>query len=467
MTVPIQSARLDPGCGLALGAAGRDDAAPVEGPCAADQHPQLVVAQEHHVIGDVQPPRLDQLASDRHQHQADVGVRALVDVEVVVRRQWRHAEVDLVGRAHLLERLAGQALEDLGGGGLDVAAHRRDRGGEVVVAGEVVAHEVERRLHVLAHGREDELVAPHRVPAELALVGLDPLGDEPAAAIGRMQGARDRRPVARPERLAELGVVADLVLHPPQGLDRVPVAVRGRVLETAQQRLVDGAARPLHHRPQVERRGQLREVQHPVDLPVPIVDVDRVLEHAGDLGQRHAISGVELVLEVREVALHLGHQAVAPPVREVEAVDGQHRVEVGAHRTGERGVARDPGPVARAVLRAVDPQVGVGRDRRRVDVAVDVLGQPVDGERRAEPPEHVVAAQPPAADVEEHRAHGVGDVEVVVDPEQVPLGVRGPVHRERVVAEELAQDLLRRAHWLGPPTPAPRTAGDRQSFDHR
>ena len=50
---------------------------------------------------------------------------------------------------------------------------------------------------------------------------------------------------------------------------------------------------------------------------------------------------------------------------------------------------------------------GIGRDGRRVDVAVDVLGQPVDRERRPEPAEHVVAAQPPAADVEEHRADRV------------------------------------------------------------
>ena len=310
-------------------------------------------------------------------------------------------------------------------------------------------------------------MAPDRVPAELALVGLDPLGDEPAAALRLAKRFGDRRAVAGAEGRPELGVVADLVLHPPQGLDRVPVAVRRRVLQPAEQLLVHRAAGPLHDRPQVERRGQLGEVQHPVDLPVPVVDVDRVLEHARDLGQGHPVGGVELALEIREVALHLGDQAVPPPVREVEAVDGQHGVEVGAHRAGERGVARHPRAVAGAVLRAVDPQVGVGRDRRRVDVAVDVLGQPVDGERGAEPPEHVVAAQPPAADVEEHRAHGVGDVEVVVDPEQVPLGVRGPGHRERVVAQELAQDLLRRAHWLGPPTPAPRTAGDRQSFDHR
>ena len=43
----------------------------------------------------------------------------------------------------------------------------------VVVGLEVAADELDDRLHLLAHGREDELVAPDAVPAELALVGLD------------------------------------------------------------------------------------------------------------------------------------------------------------------------------------------------------------------------------------------------------------------------------------------------------
>ncbi len=310
-------------------------------------------------------------------------------------------------------------------------------------------------------------MAPHGVPAELALVRLDPLGQEAPSPLRPPQRGRDRRAVAGPEGTSQLGVVAHLVLHPPQGLDRVPVAVRGRVLETAQQRLVDAAPRPLHHRPQVERRGQLGEVEHPVDLPVPIVDVDRVLEHARELGERHPLGGIELGLEVAEVPLHLRDEAVPPPVGEVRAVHGQDGVEVAPHRRRERRVPGHPGGVPAAVLGAVDPQVRIGRDRRRVDVPVDRLREPVDRERGPEAAEHVVAAQPPAADVEEHRAHRVRDVEVVVDPEQGLLGLRRPGHGERVVAQELAEDLLRRLHWLGPPRRAVARGRRWRLFDHR
>ena len=430
----------------------------------ADQHPQLVVAQEHHVVGLVQAPGLHQLAADRHQHQPDVRVRALVDVEVVVGRERGHPQVGLVGRAHLVEGVARQAVEDLDRRRLDVAAHRRDRRREVVVARDVVADEVEHGLHLFAHGRIDELVAPHGVPAELALIRLDPVGDERPPALGAAEGLGDGGGVAAVEGRAQLRVVADLVLHPPQGLDRVPVAVRGGVLQPAQQLLVDRAAGLLHHRAQVEGRRQLGEVEHPVDLPVPVVDVDRVLEQDGRLRQGHRVAAVQLGLEVGEVALHLGDEAVAPPVGELGAVDRQDHVEVAAHRGGEGLVAGDAGAVARAVLGAVDPHRGIGRDRRGVDVAVDVLGQPVDRERGAEAAEHVVAAQPPAPDVEEHRAHRVRDVEVVVDPEQPLLGVRVPGDGERVVAEELAEDLLRFAHRL---TSRPQGFDDRSCYAGR
>ena len=280
--------------------------------------------------------------------------------------------------------------------------------------------------------------------------------------------ARDRGRVAAAgrERRPQLGVVADLVLHPPQRLDRVPVAVRRGVLQPAQQLLVDRAADPLHHRPQVERRRQLGEVQHPVDLPVAVVDVDRVLEQRRELGQRHLAGRVEALLEVREVALHLRDEPLAPPVGEVLAVDRQDRVEVLAHARGERLVARDAGDVARAVLRALDAERGIGRDRGRVDVAVDVLRQPVDGERRPEPPEHVVAGEPPATDVEEHRADRVRDVEVVVDPEEVLLDLGIPGHRERVVTEELAEDLLCRCHGLSSARSRISCSG-RGAIDHR
>ena len=163
------------------------------------------------------------------------------------------------------------------------SAHRLDRAREVVVGREIAADELDDRLHLLADGREDELVAPHGVPAELALVRLDALGDEPPAALARPAGrATISGDLLGREGGPQLGVVADLVLHPPERLDRVPVAVRGGVLEPAEQRLVDAAAVLLHDRAQVQRRRQLGEVEHPVDLPVAIVDVDRVLEEAGD-----------------------------------------------------------------------------------------------------------------------------------------------------------------------------------------
>ena len=68
-----------------------------------------------------------------------------------------------------------------------------------------------------------------------------------------------------------------------------------------------------------------------MDLPVAVVDVDRVLEERRELGERHAVGLVEARLEVLEVALHLRHQPVAPPVGEVLAVDRQDGVEVLAH----------------------------------------------------------------------------------------------------------------------------------------
>jgi hypothetical protein len=86
---------------------------------------------------------------------------------VVVGRERCHAQVDGVGGPHLLERLAGQAFEDLLRGHLDIEPHRLHRGRVVVIAVEVPAHELDDRTDLLADRREDELVAPHGVPAEI------------------------------------------------------------------------------------------------------------------------------------------------------------------------------------------------------------------------------------------------------------------------------------------------------------
>ena len=217
----------------------------------------------------------------------------------------------------------------------------------------------------------------------------------------------------------QLRVRLGLLLHLPQRFDRVPVAVVGAVLQPAQQRVVDLAVRLLHDRAQVQRRGQLGEVEHPVDLPVAIVDVDRVLQQHRQLRQRHLVLAVQLLLEELEVALHLRHEPVVPPVDEVLAVDGQRRVEVLADALAVLGIERHPRAVSGAVLHRVDRPAPVRRDGRGVQVAVDVLDDPVGRERRPEAAEHVVARQPPAADLLEHRAQRVRAVQVVEDPEEL------------------------------------------------
>ena len=286
-------------------------------------------------------------------------------------------------------------------------------------------------------------MAPDCVPAELLLVGLDPLGDEAPAAVAALERGDDlgRRVVL--EGLGQLSVGLCLLLHLPQRADRVPVAIVGAVLQPAQQRIVDPAVRLLHHRPQPQRCRQLGEVEHPVDLPVAVVDVDRVLEQHGQLGQRHLRFVIQARLEIVEVVLHLGHQPVAPPVGEVLAVDRQRRVEVLAHAAGVGRVERHARAVARAVLHRVDLPIRIGRHGRRVQVAVDVLDDPVGREGRAEAAEHVVARQPPATDLLEHRTQRVRAVQVVEDPEEVLLALRAPLDRKRLVAQELVEDLVR------------------------
>ena len=234
------------------------------------------------------------------------------------------------------------------------------------------------------------------------------------------------------ERGAQLGVGLDLVLHLPERLDRVPVAVRDRGLQAAGEPRVDLALDLGDRRAERERGRELGEVDHPVDLPVAIVDVDRVLQQHG---QRDELERVHVdAVEVGEVALDLGPQALAPPARELRAVVRQHGAEIAADAGRIPVEPRHARDVAGVVLGALDRDV-VGRNRGRVEVAVDVLGDPVGRERRAEAPEHVIAGQPPAADVEEHRRQRVGAVQVVEDPQPLAL-TRVPRDRERVVPVE-------------------------------
>ena len=162
--------------------------------------------------------------------------------------------------------------------------------------------------------------------------------------------------------------------------------------------------------------------------------------------RRQLVLLVQHPLDVVEVALHLGDEAGPPPVRELEAVDGQDRAQVGTDLAGVLVVLGDDRMGREVVLLRRDVDAGLGRDGGRVQVAVDVLVDPVRRERRAEAAEHVVAGEPPAADVLVHRAERLRAVQVVVDPEQQLLGLGRPLHGERVVAEELAEDFFLQGH---------------------
>ena len=328
----------------------------------------------------------------------------------------------------VLERLAGEPLEDLLGRGCDVAAHRLDRAREVVVGGQVAADELEDRLHVLADRREDELVAPDGMPAELALVRLDALGDEAPAPLARPQcSPRSRRSLSGSKAARS------------SGSSRTSFFIRHRAsIESQLRSEAEFWRRPSSSSSTVPRVFSITARRSSVADSWAKLSIQWIFQWRSWMSMASssrqaasarliAVGGVEALFQEREVALHLRAQAVPPPVGEVAAVNRQHDVEIRAHRRREGRVARHPGAVAGAVLGPLDAQVRIGRDGRRVDVAVDVLGQPVDGERRPETAEHVVAAEPPAADVEEHRADRVRDVQVVVDPEEVllDLGIPG------------------------------------------
>jgi hypothetical protein len=193
-----------------------------------------------------------------------------------------------------------------------------------------------------------------------------------------------------------------------------------------------------------ELRGgrELSEIQHPVDLPMAVVHVDRILEQDRQLDERGRV--VVDRVQTGEVRFDLGAQAVAPPVGEVRGVVRQDPVEITADAVRIAGTSRHPRRIPGVVLGRLGLHLRAARDRRGVHVAVDALGDPVAGKRRAEAAEHVVTRQPPTADVEEHRRHGVRHVQVVEDPEQVALTLV-PLDRKLVASEEPAQHAVAHA----------------------
>ena len=179
---------------------------------------------------------------------------------------------------------------------------------------------------------------------------------------------------------------------------------------------------------------------------MPVVDVDGVLEQDRKLHQGALAGAVQLALQVGIVAGHLRYEPLLPPVREVLAVGRKDGGPVLADHGGVARVPRHPRGIARPVLGRLDEELRIRRDDRGVHVAVDELGEPVGCEVGPETPEHVVAAEPPAADVREHGAQRVRAVQVVEYPEQLLLGFRLPLYRELVVAQESPEHIFGRTH---------------------
>ena len=189
------------------------------------------------------------------------------------------------------------------------------------------------------------------------------------------------------------GALLHLLLQRPQLAHGVPVAIFVRDQNPADQRLVLLADHRNEDALEGDRRLELRQVEHPVQPPVALLDVDGLLEQDHQLGQRRRLHRKRV--EILEVAQDLRQVTPLPPVEELVGVDRHHHV-------------------------VVRPQLGflVGRPRHdgAHQVAVDGLRDPVLAERHAEAAVHVVAREPPAADVEPHRRNRLRAVQVV-EPE--------------------------------------------------
>ena len=183
---------------------------------------------------------------------------------------------------------AGDAVHELVHGRLEVVLHRRRArpGSRSRSRG---SRARPRRSAPGSPARSGRRTRATRSPCCRTPAGTGAGAPRRSAGRARMpSSARSTSPrrCRRLEGRAQLGVALDLLLHPPERLDRVPVAVVDRALEPAREARVDLALDLLDRRVQRHRGRELGEVQHPVDLPVAVVDVDRVLEQHGELDER-------------------------------------------------------------------------------------------------------------------------------------------------------------------------------------
>src|SRR5205807_1202122 len=147
----------------------------------AEQPAKLVVEQKDRVLRVVEDAFFHQTAADGHQDQTEVRVGALVDIEVVIGRERRHAHAEIERAFQLLKLVAFDTVKQLSDRRLEILLYSVDRLRVVVIGFQVTADRLDDRGRVFLPGREDKLVTPDRLVSEVLLVRRELLVEEAAA----------------------------------------------------------------------------------------------------------------------------------------------------------------------------------------------------------------------------------------------------------------------------------------------
>ena len=414
---------------LHLGAAGLDQL--LDGIVRAAGAADLVILQHEDILGVVQNTLADHSLANLDESDAHVRVDALVDIEVVIGGDGSHlhAQLQIVLELCQLFGVADHGIELLDS--LLLGLHAGIvLGVVIVVVVDIGADGLVSGGGVFVPGLVDELVSVHSLEAVLVAVSLHHLQELLTAGdIGDL--GHDLGVVGSgEEQLLQSGNTADLFLHLPQGLQRVPVAVGGGDVDLADEDIVSSGS--LGGVGEVGGGLELSQVDDPVDPEGLGLHVQHILHVDHDFRQ-----GLVLKVEVQDRGLDLlqtGNILLLPAVHEGVRVDGHDLGVVVEHRADLVGIH-------------------LGGDHGGVDIAADLLGDPGLADRGAEPLIHVGAvstpaavAVPPAADVEVQGGDGVGAVQIVVEPHQALLGFVLPLDGEAVVGEFCRQDLGSIAH---------------------
>ena len=378
---------------LHLGAAGLDQL--LDGIVRAAGAADLVILQHEDILGVVQNTLADHSLANLDESDAHVRVDALVDIEVVIGGDGSHlhAQLQIVLELCQLFGVADHGIELLDS--LLLGLHAGIvLGVVIVVVVDIGADGLVSGGGVFVPGLVDELVSVHSLEAVLVAVSLHHLQELLTAGdIGDL--GHDLGVVGSgEEQLLQSGNTADLFLHLPQGLQRVPVAVGGGDVDLADEDIVSSGS--LGGVGEVGGGLELSQVDDPVDAEGLGLHVQHILHVDHDLGQ-----GLVLEIAVQHSVLNFlqaGDVHLVPTVQEGVGVDGHDLdviVEHGADLVG----------------------VHLGGNDGGIDIAADILGDPRLTDGSAEPLIHIGAvgtpaavAVPPAADVKVQGGDGIGAV---------------------------------------------------------